>query len=457
MASDIMPVSMSNRGEKARELNPTTKGHRVLLFGQKLFDGCQEDLKDHANAEITTLKFPDDYNKLKRLSDFTLVIADYAAFSGLGSLYPEAQGVFEKMMIEALSAGTSFCFVYFNEEVPRYDQYGYNTAQMNEGDMKRLAKSQIGYRWLFLLKIKPIHSDSVILVGDVKRQEFQRFFDRWGGSHHCFSTYGDRKFDDLLIAFDEEALGFVLNIRRGKILYLPFQRDFQRNEDFADGMFCLIDSILSYLAKSSASVPLWAAEPYFNKEQEIDARCKQLEKQLDDQRATLSPFVEAKALLFQSEYSLEAGVREFFQKQLQLRVECNEIYQEDFWVLDEQGKDKVIMVEVKSAVKGFKKSQIFAAFNHREENKLADDFPVLLVTNCNLQAGSWKDKTRPIDKMDYEIAAQNHVLIVRVEDCLNLWMAKQQKAVTPSQIIELFRSRTGWLGVTADGKISERK
>ena len=442
--------------KKEIELSSKKKGHRVLLFGQKVFDGCEEDIREHPNADITTLKFPGDYNKLKRLSDFTVVIADYAAFLSSGSLYAEAQGVFEKMMVEALSAGTCICFIYFNEETPKFDQYAHSTARMDKDDMEHLAKTQIGYRWLYSLKIKPVHSNSVILFGDVKRQEFQKFFDRWGGGQLAFEPYGDRKFDDVLIAAGDEALGFVFHARRGKILYLPFQRDFQRAEDFADGMYCLIDSLLSYLAKSSASLPVWATAAYFPAEKEAQDRCKDLELKLQQERETLAPFGEAKALLFQSEYALESAVREFFTKRLELATDHSERYHEDFWILDETG-NKAVMVEVKSAVKGFRKTQIYAAFNHREENKLRDDFPVLLVTNCNLQAGSWKEKIRPIDRLDYEIAAHNNVLIVRVEDCLNLWMAKEQKAITPSHILGLLTSRIGWLEVTEDGEISERK
>lgn len=354
-------TSKRNRGSGFGE-----KGHRVLLFGQELFDGCQGELRDHPNAEIVPLKFPDDYSKLKRLADYTLGIADYAAFSrGVGGPL-DAQGVFEKMMIEALTAGTCFCFVYFDEEIPEFDQYGYKTAHMNKADMKRLAKIQIGYRWLNYLQIKPLHSDSVLLFGDVKRQEFKKFFIGWGGGHHAFRPYGDRQFDEVLIASDEDALGFALNVRRSKIIYLPFQRDFQRSQDFADGMFCLIDSTLSYLAKSSAMLPTWANQPFFPGEKEIQDQCKNLERQIAEQREKLLPFEEAKALLFQSEYSLEAGIPDFFSKRLGLSVERNERYQEDFWILDEKG-EKAVMVEVKSAVKGFKKSQIFAAFNHREE------------------------------------------------------------------------------------------
>jgi hypothetical protein len=444
------------RVKKQAEANSTKKGHRVLVFGQKVFDGCHDDLREHENAEITTLKFPGDYNRLKRLSNFTLVIVDYAAFLDSGSVHGEAQGVFEKMMVEALASGTCFCFVYFNESVPRFDRYGYSTAYMNKDDMERLAKAQIGYRWLYFLKIKPLYSDSVILFGDVKRQEFQKFFERWGGGHHQFEPYGDRKFDEVLIASGDDALGFVLNARRGKLLYLPYQRDFQRVEDFADGMYCLIDSILSYLAKSSVSLPMWAAGAYFPAEKEAQERCDDLEKRIQEERERLAPFKEAKALLFQSEYSLESAVPEFFKEHLKLAIDRNEQYQEDFWILDENGQ-RTVMVEVKSAVKGFKKSQIYAAFNHREGNKLAEDFPVLLVTNCNLQGGSWKEKTRPIDKQDYELAAQNNILIVRVEDCLHLWAKKEAGAITSGELLNLFTSKTGWLEVTTDGVITERK
>lgn len=108
-------------------------------------------------------------------------------------------------------------------------------------------------------------------------------------------------------------------------------------------------------------------------------------------------------------------------------------------------------------IKGFKKSAIFSLYNHREVNKLDESFPALLVVNSNLQAASWADKDQPIDKQDYEVAAQNNILIVRVEDLLRLWDSIRKEALGSDQLFDLLTSTKGWLHVTRDLDVRELK
>ncbi|MCJ7533617.1 MAG: hypothetical protein MUO64_21655 [Anaerolineales bacterium] len=127
---------------------------------------------------------------------------------------------------------------------------------------------------------------------------------------------------------------------------------------------------------------------------------------------------------------------------------------EDFWLLNDKN-EKAVIVEVKSMVKGFKKSAIFSLYNHREENKIDESFPALLIVNCNLQAGSWNDKDRQIDKQDYEVAAQNNILILRVEDLVRLWDAVNKGKLKPEEVLALFTSKKGWLQVNRSLEYSE--
>lgn len=433
------------------------KGHQVLLFGQKVFGKYQKEITKHPNADITALRFPEDYDQLHRLTDYSLVIADYATFeTEQYAGFAEQQAVFAKLMIDALDAGTCFCFVFFNEYIPRKDQYEHTTGFQDQGTMDILSRVQIGYQWLCSFSIAPKYSESTILVGVAKRQEFRDFHLKWGASHHWFSPYGEGVIDELLIAIDDTPLGFAVNARKSKILFLPFQRDFQRKQDFLNGLNCLIDSLLTYITRSLAEIPTWAQEPFFQREREIHEVRTKLETQLEEQTQALLPFEEIKSLLFQSEYSLESSLPVFFSSRLSLAVERDEKYKEDFWILDENGM-RAIMVEVKSAVKGFKKGLLFAALAHRETNDLPDTFPTLLIVNCNLQAGSWKEKERPIDKQDYEIASKHHALILRVEDLVRLWYLKETRVIESQRVLDLLKNSRGWLEVTPSYVIEERK
>lgn len=429
-------------------------GHRVLIFGQKVFGPLTADSLQHENATIDLIKFPEDFSSLSRLADYSLVILDYSAFDA-GGAHPREQDIFEKLLEEALSAGTAVCFVHYDEKALNED---YNFHNSVGGETKRHFRIfQIGFRLLEYFSITPYSIPDRILSGNVGRNEFKVFLERWGASHNYFGlSYGGNQFDDVISGLNERmALGFVLKSFKGELFYLPFQRDFSRAQDILEGLRTLIDCLLTYMVRSRAALPEWASEPFFREEDSIRAACRELEQRLEETRALLGPFEQAKAILFQREYTLERTVPAFIQSHLGINTLRDEKHKEDFWILDEQGEKRVI-AEVKSALKGFRKSMIYDLYNHRDENGLEESFPALLVANCNLQAGGWKDKDRVIDKQDYQVAAQNNILILRTEDLVRLWESIRDGIRSIEQVYELFVSQKGWLEVRRDLSVKVR-
>jgi hypothetical protein len=113
-------MALRSRTKRDSLIAAGKRGHSILLFGEKVFGGHANDVREHPNATITALRFPTDYDALDRLSNYSLVIADYASFeTGRYSGYTQEQAVFHKMMIDALDAGTVFCFV-FSMSTSRY-------------------------------------------------------------------------------------------------------------------------------------------------------------------------------------------------------------------------------------------------------------------------------------------------------------------------------------------------
>ncbi len=427
-------------------------GHKVLLFGEHVF-GDKSLLKKHDNAQINAFAIK-DYKKIKRLSDYTLVIFDYAPFFQANVSFNDKLNVLEKMMTEALRMGTTLCFVHYDEPVPKCTQYAHE-GFMAPNDVDKCKTYQLGFRWLYKLSIRPQQwTQPAILSTTVGRNEFQPFMEKWGASHNSFAIFGRGHFDDIICGSEREPIGFSQNVNNGRIIFLPFQRDLDRLDDVVKGVYLLVDSLLTYITKSLKELPSWAEEPYFDEEKTIKEQCQKLEDELAEKKKLLEPFREAKNLLFQAEYTLEKTVPKFIQEQIGIPTLRMEKYKEDFWFLDESN-EKVVIAEVKSYVKGFKKSGIFLLYNHREENKLDETFPAMLVVNANLQAGSWKQKDRPIDKQDYEVAAQNHILIVRVEDLIWLWYGVRHGILTKEEVFKALATFIGWLNVDNSFQMKE--
>lgn len=423
-------------------------GHKVLLFGTNLFGEYAPEITSPENATVDTVPFPQVQSWPERLATFSLVILDYAAFNIGGHIHGERQDIFEKQMIEALDQGTTFCFVHYNAAVPASDT-GYEDG-MSPGAVDSHAKFQIGFKWLALFSIKPLNNGHPIHMGHVSRGEFSPFLNRWGTSYNSFELRRRSKtnVDDVIYSLNEnELLGFTIAAARGRLIYLPFQRDLSNKVETLNGLRSLIDSLLTYISKSLIETPKWAKEAFFEDELEIQAKIVEQKKSLLESESHLRPFEEAKALLLQSEYTLERTVPDFIESHLGIHTRRDNRHIEDFWLLKEDG-EKAVISEVKSMVKGFRKSAIYDLYRHREENGLDESFPALLVANANLQAGSWDTKIRPIDKQDYELATHNNILILRVEDLVRLWDGLRQSKLDPQDIFEALTSSKGWLDVS---------
>jgi len=422
--------------------------HRVLLFGRKLFDDFGSYLHPQNNADIEVIDFPHsygDYSNLQRLADYTLVVADYAPFK-CDSLYPEQQDVFDKLITEALELGTTICFVHYNEIIPGYDRNSPRNFYMNEADCTELKQTQLGFRILNRLSIRPFRNDIPVLNVNIRRGVFQPFLSKWGTSHNYFATYEDGKFDDIIVDISDFPLGFTKELGRGRIIFLPFQRDFNREQDLLKGIYTLIDCLLTYITKMQETLPERATAPFFNDEEPLNKDLQRIEKELQDKKDEIEPFAVAKQLLCQSEYKLENTVPDFIQEHLGIKTERHEHYAEDFWILNDSG-ERAAICEVKSHVKGCKRGSIYTIFNHRETNNLDKVFPAILFVNQHMQAASWAAKDLPINKPDYQAAAKENILVLRIEDLVRFWSAIMNGSISRDYLLNILTTSRGWIKV----------
>jgi hypothetical protein len=430
--------------------------HRVLLFGRKLFDLYGSQLSSTNNADIQVIDFPydeDQYSNLQRLTDYTLVVTDYAPFQYDEDLYPEQQNVFDKLISEALQSGTTICFVHYNEDIPRGDKYSTKAAEIYAGDCAKLRRSQLGFRILDRLSIRPWKNDTPILDCTIQRGVFQPFLIKWGASHNCFVPDNDTHFDDIIVSYRNLPIGFTKELGRGRIIFLPFQRDFDREDDLLKGIYTLVDCLLTYIAKMQQPLPEHEGAPFFKDEEPLNKELQRIEKQLKNKKQELEPFAIAKQLLYLAEYRLENAVPNFIQEHLGIKTERHEQYVEDCWILNDSGK-RLAICEVKSYVKGCKRGAIYSVYHHRDTNNLDKAFPAILFVNQHIQAASWVAKDLPINKDDYQVAAKENILVLRIEDLIRLWSAIRKGSITRDYLLALLTNSRGWLKVAASLKIT---
>jgi hypothetical protein len=439
----------------------TVGRHKVLIFGERVFGPTKPDLSIEY-CDVEAIAFPDEYEDLSKLADYDLVILDYSAFAceeriGPFPDYEAQQEIFEKQMLDALDKGGCFCILHYDEEVPPYDQYNLDHGQMDRRGIEECESTQIGFRWLHRLRIRPYRKDSPVLNAALERSEFKLYQERWGASKNLFKPYGGGKFQDVILSLGNGyAIGFTLSVRRGKIIYLPCQRDFQRPQLIEECLTDLVNSIITYMTCSSTEIPPWAAVPLFPMEADLRTQLSELELKIESLKGDLEPYQIAKTLAFLSEYEFEKAVPEFFTSHLGLPTLRHEEYKEDFWILDSRS-ERIVIAETKSHARGLKRSDIYSLYNHREANELDETFPALLVINAHLNAGSWKEKIRRIDAQDYQIAASHNILIARIEDLLFAWNAIAEERISQEELLSTLLTENGWMEVSEDGAVTIHK
>lgn len=422
--------------------------HKVLVFGCRTFGNYMPIIKSDI-FDITFQRFPEEWGNHKRASNYSIIVLDYCTFYDGVSVHKEAQEIFEKELFEALDKGATICFLHYDEEIPRFDQYNHKLAGMDEDSLKHLLEWQIGLRFLYHLSIKPARNDRPIHWGKLKRTEFKNYFDKYGSGKNFFKHYDENTFGDIIYYISDYAIGFSEDFSRGMIIYLPCQRNFSNMDELTNLFKILIDNLVTYITRKRTGLPDFAKEPFFEEETTLYTNLGSLEQKVLDIKNSLKPFYAAKALAFASEYELQKSVPEFLNEKFEILTLQNETYNEDFWLLDSNNKN-IAICEIKSYIKGFSKSGVYDIFNHREHYKLEESFPAILFVNMNLNAAGWKQKLSPIAPQDYQIATSNNVLIIRVEDLLFMWDALKKGKITKDEIVKILTTNKGWLYFKAD-------
>lgn len=436
------------------DAHPIATKTKVLIFGAKVIGSTTPPPIQNQNADIEFIAYPHAHLGARRLENYDVVILDYAAFINSPNIVDsERQEAFIKQMSEALKRGTTVCFVFYAEFCPPDNPYGGSQfGGMERSAFAKAQHEQIGFYWLAGRYLRPNALSSPVVSARIIRQEFKPFLDQYGAAKVVFTRYDAGTWDDAIQeANDGVATAFRIDAHKGMIVYLPYQR-VENVGDSKGALTLLIDGLLTYASRNREEIPAWASQPLFADEVALREKLSHLISEVDTLQSDLQKFDDAKALLFKRGSVLEKGVLSFFKSRLGIVGIQNERFEEDFWLQDEKG-EKFIVGEVKSTEKGFKKSFVYDAYNHREANGLSEDFPALLIVNANLQAGNLTDKRRAIDAKDCRVAVDNHVLVMRVEDLLQLWDGLRTGKWTTESVRKLLSSYSGWIEITASHEV----
>ncbi len=382
----------------------------------------EENLKIN-NLKIDFLYSSSEIEKYNNLSEFNLIVTSQIFFNK--SKHIENETKFERLLWNAIDNGTVFVVYYYYEG---FDIY-----------LRKI---------LSALGINIIVPNFSLSKLDISEKIFEDYLVKYG-SACCHFTGGFKK---IICKANDTITAFEFEYKLGKIIFLPYHYSSSSNNEKLKSVDLLFSSIINYLREDLEELPSWARSAFFDEEEELLKELSKNEKAIEEFKIKLKVYENVKLLLTAKKYDLEDKVINFLRNNIGLNIARNELFKEDFWLLNDKN-EKVMIGEIKSITKGMNRQKISSLDYHRESNNLDQTFPGLLIVNHHLLAESWKEKNKPIDKQDYQLSSKYHILIVRVEDLVKLWEGLNKNIFNKEEIFNYFINNVGWMRVDKDFKI----
>jgi len=292
----------------------------------------------------------------------------------------------------------------------------------------------------------------------VRRSEFSSFLKKFGGTKFFFYPRRNANFDDIICKTAGEAVvGFSKKVGKGVLVFLPLYILYEKFEDsdfMSEFLYALLNTLDTYIPRIRYTPPDWIDSYRFPQEVAVVSEVEKLQKEISKRGESLEGYLRLKEILWFRDDELVKSVMSFFKK-MGIDTKRDEIYKEDFWVM-EQNEESVI-VEVKGLDKNLKRPHISKLDEHRGAREKPDDFPALLVVNSFNKAGSLKEKDNSISTNEIEKAVRVNVLLLRTLDLCNAYYLMERHKLTSSQLLKVIRTETGWLRITPSGYEIKKK
>jgi hypothetical protein len=186
----------------------------------------------------------------------------------------------------------------------------------------------------------------------------------------------------------------------------------------------------------------------FASEKPLLVRRQRVETEIRDLDSQLTYFKNLRAVLWQRDYALQESVPHFL-KELGIETRQDEAFEEDFRVTQD-GEDTVIG-EVKSMNANIGRQDIGKLDEHRKARGMPDRFPALLVANTFATMQDLREKDRRVEPNVCKRAVDDHILVMRTIDLVNLFDCVTRRQLEVSEFIRVLLTESGWLRVDSSG------
>jgi|GEM_PF-2988400 len=296
-----------------------------------------------------------------------------------------------------------------------------------------------------LLKELKIESDSghdYIAIPDYYISNFEGFV-----RGYCNYNLTFRSEEIMPICnYKGKCCGFHMTVGKGKLYVLPTIIH-NTNRDF---YIPLIRELLTAIASLDLEyhIPKYLNEYKLLDEETLTQEKHEAQDKIIDIDKTLEKYKKIKSIMVLKSDKLVENVLFTFAEigTKTLRVER---YEEDFWIMEDN--EKSVIGEIRGSNKNFERKMINDLDNHREMNRLPDDFPALVIANTFSDEGSFLDKNKEPSGDTIRLAKAHNMMIMRTLDLFNLYQLIKQGEFDINSFIEILKGKEyGWIRVNSE-------
>jgi hypothetical protein len=191
-------------------------------------------------------------------------------------------------------------------------------------------------------------------------------------------------------------------------------------------------------------------------EADLRREAGEVASRLETVESDLAALERMKGILYKTGLELQHEVSRFLSGYLEIPARSEESNREDFWLLDDHGKE-VVIGEVKGPGKeNVVKGDVGALMGHRTAAGRPEDFPGLLVVNTLHRKKTPRERDVSVPADVVTLAAGNDVLVMRTLDLFRTLDLKLREKAPPDIRSEAQR-KGGWLEVTGAGSWTHRE
>ena len=289
-----------------------------------------------------------------------------------------------------------------------------------------------------------IYQRNIYNTFKVKRSEFKIFLDNVGATTISFS---DAEIDNVIATLqDSHIIGFSKQIGKGLLIVLTCVWGSTSISYVIDNIENLTNGIIAYSARTFIEPPKWILETFFENERNVKSDIERIKNDL------LAPLLikidnynKLKSILWLGEKALEEASNHFIQK-MGFQTLVDEVYEEDFWILDNE-QEKII-VEVKSKNKNLSRQDISKFDEHREARQ-KPDMTGLLIANTFIIANSIDEKDKPFSPNVIEKAVNSNFIITRTIDLCRIYDKLEREGnLNSNYFLNEIDGKKGWLTIS---------